>query len=375
MTDLDLAVATPPAEGSPGSAVADPAVEIRGPRRPLRDWEQLLAGKRFLVTGAAGFLGGNLFRRLSDLGVDVTGTVLHPQEAEILRARGYRAELLDLASDESWDDLLRGTDVVFNIAARFQEYEDTEEDYDCVNHLGALKLARTSARVGVERFVHCSTVGVHGDVVEAPATEDTPFNPMDLYHRTKLRGEAAILEFAETLPRDGMVVTVNRPAMVYGPGDRRMLKLFKMMLAKRFVMIGSGNVLAHLGYIEDQTESFLLCAVAPRELVHGDVFNIASANPLTLNELVGLIAEEGVVPVPRWRFPVAPVWFTAWLCELACRPFGVKPPLFRRRVGFFTHDRAFDYTKARERLGYESQWSNREGIRTTIDWYREAGWL
>ncbi|MFO7653097.1 MAG: NAD(P)-dependent oxidoreductase [Candidatus Krumholzibacteriia bacterium] len=367
--------AAPAAKRAQRFAIADPALDVPAPRRPLRDWRTELAGKRYLVTGAAGLIGGNLFRRLTDLNLDVIGTVLFPEEARILRDRGYHAEVLDLASDQDWDELLRGVDVVFNIAARFQETVDSEAGFDRVNNHGALKLAETAARAGVERFVHCSTVGVHGDVREIPATEQSPFNPMDLYHRTKLRGELAILEFTRTLPEDGMTVTVNRPAMVYGPADRRMFKLFKSILGGRFRMIGSGEVLAHLGYIEDQAESFLLCAVAPRRQVHGQAFNIASAEPLTLNELARLIAASGGVSLPRWSVPVAPVLAAAALCEFACRPLGVAPPLFRRRVGFFTHNRAFDYSKARELLGYESSWTNAEGIQTTIDWYRNAGWL
>ncbi len=355
--------------------VADPAVEDNGPRRSTRDWASRLEGKRFLVTGAGGFIGGHLFRTLSNLGLEARGTVLHPEEAVILRQRGYDAQVLDLASSEKWDELLEGVDVVFHVAARFQETEDGEDVYDEVNHLGALKLAQTASRVGAERFVHCSTVGVHGDVKEIPATEDSPFNPMDLYHRTKLKGEQAILRFSEELPSDGMVVTVNRPAMVYGPGDRRMLKLFKMIASGRFRMIGSGEVLAHLGYIDDQTESFLLGVVAPREVAHLRAFNIASAKPLTLNELVALIADEVGVSIPSFKVPVAPVWGAAWLCEMACRPFGIQPPLFRRRVGFFTHNRAFDLSRAERELGYESQWPHEDGIQETIQWYRAAGWI
>lgn len=355
--------------------VSDPAVEVRGETRPLRDWVTELAGRRYLVTGAAGFIGGHLFRRLSDLGLDVTGTVLYPEEAEILRGRGYRAEVLDLASSEPWDELLEGVDVVFNIAARFQETEDTEKGYDLVNNRGAVRLAETAARMEVSRFIHCSTIGVHGDVKEIPATEETPFNPMDLYHRTKLDGELAILEMARKIAPGGMTVTVNRPAMVYGPTDRRMLKLFRMILSGRFLMIGSGEVLTHLGHIEDQTESFLLCAVAPRERIHGEAFNIASAEPITLNVLAQLIANQGGVELHRLRVPVAPVWLAAWVCEMACRPFAIQPPLSRRRVGFFTHNRAFDLGKAERLLDYSSRWGNEEGIRNTIEWYRRVGWI
>ena len=333
-----------------------------------------LAGQRLLVTGAAGFLGGHLFRRLASYGLDVVGTVMHPDEAEALRAEGLAAEVLDLADDASWDGLLRGFDVVFAVAAMFQEVEHGEGAYAKVNIDGARKLAETAARVGVSRFVHCSTVGVHGDVREIPATEQTSFNPMDEYHRTKLEGERAVLDLAAS-GAGGMTVVVNRPAMAYGPGARRMLKLFRWVLSGRFVMIGSGKVLAHLDYVEDQTESFLRCAVAPGESVHGEAFNIASGAPLTLNELVRLIAEAGGVEPPRWRVPFGPVWAAAWACESVCRPLGVRAPLFRRRVDFFHHNRAFDLGKAERLLGYRSRWDHERGIAESIDWYRKHGYL
>lgn len=328
-----------------------------------------------LVTGAAGFIGGHLFRRLADYGLDVVATVLHPREAQELRARGFQADVLDLADRTPWDQKLKGVDIVFNIAAMFQDYGRSEQDYDEVNHRGAVKLARCAAQAGVERFIHCSTVGVYGNVKEIPATEQTPFNPMDAYHRTKLAGELAILEFGHGLPAGGMTVTVNRPAMVYGPPDLRMMKLFKLVANGRFRMIGDGQCLAHLGYIEDQTDSFLLCAVAPRENVHLEAFNIASDEPITLNALVRLIADCAGVPLSRWRIPVAPVWLAAWACELVCRPFGLNPPLFRRRVGFFTHNRAFDLSKAQRLLGYRSHWSHRDGVAATLKWYQAQGLL
>jgi len=337
----------------------------------LPDEYSALAGKTCLVTGAAGFIGGNLFRRLALYGIDVVGTVLYPEEARALEKEGFNAKVLDLASDDSWENLVQGIDIVFHVAAMFQEVEFGKDQYEKVNHIAALKLARTASDTGVERFIHCSTIGVHGSVREIPANESTPYNPMDEYHETKLAGELAILEFARQLPEYGMTVVVNRPAMVYGPGDLRMLKLFDRTLTRRFRMIGSGETLAHLGYIEDQTDSFLLCAIAPRADVHCEAFNIASGEPVTLNALVAEIAVVGGVTVPRLHVPVAPVWIAALLCEIVCKPFGIKPPLFRRRVGFFTHDRAFDLAKARSKLGYRSRWSLRDGVASTIKWYRD----
>lgn len=342
---------------------------VNGHAGQLPEKYSALKNKKILVTGAAGFIGGALFNRLVSYGLDPAVTVLYPKEAEVFREKGHRSFVLDLTGDDSWNDILKGIDIVFHLAAMFQEVGYPRFLYEKANLYGALRLAKTAGRMGAERFVHCSTVGVLGDVKEIPATETTPFNPMDEYHETKLGGELAILDWGRTLSNGGMVVTVNRPAMVYGPGDRRMLKLFRAILNKKFVMIGDGNTLAHLGYIEDQIDSFLLCAVAPRENVHLEVFNIASGQPITLNRLCELIAGIGGVKLPDLKVPVGPVWLAGFLCELMCKPFGIRPPLFRRRVGFFTHNRAFDYTKAKTKLGYVPAWDEEKGITETIRWY------
>ncbi|MEM7023766.1 MAG: NAD-dependent epimerase/dehydratase family protein, partial [Pseudomonadota bacterium] len=232
---------------------------------------------------------------------------------------------------------------------------------------------KAAAAAGVERFVHCSTVGVHGDVMEIPCRETTPFNPTNHYTRAKLKGELAILDYAKSLPPDGMIVTANRPGICYGPGDTRMLILFKMVLKNRLVVLGDGDVFCHLDFIDDQTDTFLLSAVAPREAVHGEAFNIASGEASKVNALIKTIADQGGVKLTRMRIPARPIWYLGWACELIFMPLGLKPPLFRRRVGFFMENRIFDTTKAKERLGYVSKWNYPEGVARTIAWYRANG--
>lgn len=334
-----------------------------------------LRGKKILVTGAGGFLGNALLRRLVSYNLAVKGTVLFSNELTRLSSKGLDIEILDLASDEPWDEILKGYDVVFHLAAMFQEYNKSAEMYEKVNHHSVVKLAQTANRVGVSRFVHCSTVGVHGDVKEIPATEETPYNPMDIYHTTKLAGELSLLEYAGTLSEGGMTVTVNRPSMVYGPGDDRMRKLFTTINKKRFFMIGKGDVLAHLCYVDDQIDSFILSSVASRDKVHLESFNISSAEPITLNDLAKCIANNVAASIPIIHIPVAPVWIAALVCELICKPFGISPPLFRRRVGFFTHNRAFNIEKARTCLGYKPRFTEQTGIPATIDYYRAKGYL
>ena len=110
------------------------------------------------------------------------------------------------------------------------------------------------------RLVHCSTVGVHGDIEHPPANEDAPLRPGDVYQRTKVEGERIAREAAA---RTGLPVTIARPSGIYGPGDRRLLKLFKGVARGRFVVLGSGDIFYHLTYIDDLVEGFRLCGEVP----------------------------------------------------------------------------------------------------------------
>jgi nucleoside-diphosphate-sugar epimerase len=95
----------------------------------------------------------------------------------------------------------------------------------------------------------------------------------------------------------------------------------------------------------------------------------------TLNELVALVANAARVPTPRLHLPVWPVRAAGALCEAVCAPFGIEPPLYRRRVDFFTKSRAFDISRARGEIGFSPVVGLREGIDRTMRWYRREGWL
>jgi dihydroflavonol-4-reductase len=95
----------------------------------------------------------------------------------------------------------------------------------------------------------------------------------------------------------------------------------------------------------------------------------------TLNDLVALVADVAGVRPPRLHLPVWPFWIAGALCEAACAPLGLEPPIYRRRVDFYTKSRAFDISRARREIGYAPSVGLREGITRTLDWYRQRGWL
>jgi nucleoside-diphosphate-sugar epimerase len=160
---------------------------------------------------------------------------------------------------------------------------------------------------------------------------------------------------------------------IYGPGDTRFLKLFKSVDKGVFLMIGSGDVLYHMTYIDDLIDGIILCGTHPQAL--GEVFTIGGNGYTTLKELVNAIADVLGRPHPRLRIPYTPVYWASVLCDKLCKMVGVSPPLYPRRVEFFSKDRAFSIEKARRLLGYKPQFDLSQGLRKTALWYRENGFL
>ncbi|HMF59145.1 MAG TPA: NAD-dependent epimerase/dehydratase family protein [Vicinamibacterales bacterium] len=323
---------------------------------------------RVLVTGATGFTGGHLARTLAARGDTVRALVR--SAAPALAAAGIETVPGDLRDAASIERAALGVDVVYHIAAIYRQAGLRDQEYRAVNAAAVRTVIEAAGSAGVRRVVHCSTVGVHGDISHPPAAEDAPLKPGDIYQVTKLEGERIAREAAEDTE---MEVVIVRPTGIYGPGDRRLLKLFRGVARGRFPILGSGNIYYHLTYIDDLVEGFRLCASVPAAA--GRTYILAGAEVTTLNELVTIVAEEAHVKPPGMHLPVWPVWVAGALCEAVCVPFGIEPPLYRRRVDFFTKSRAFDISRARAELGYAPKVGLHEGVARTLAWYRSNGWL
>lgn len=323
-----------------------------------------------LVTGANGFTGAHLVRHLIRKGYEVRGLIRPTSKLDALAGTSVEYAHADLAEDRSLASIVDGVDVVFHIAAAFRSEAIPRRRFEEVNVGGTKRLLEAARRTGVERFVHCSTVGVQGEIENPPATEEAPYRPGDHYQRSKRDGEVLALEFFR---RTGLPGTVVRPAGIYGPGDRRFVKLFRAIDSRRFRMIGPGTVRYHLTYVDDLVAGIALAGETDAAV--GEVFTLAGSNSVTINELVSTVAAALGRRLPRGRIPVGPVRLAAALCEAAFRPLPLSPPLYRRRLDFFTKDRAFDISKARRMLGYEPRVPLEEGIRRTADSYRRRGWL
>src|SRR5215203_2329746 len=325
---------------------------------------------RVLVTGATGFTGGHLARTLAARGYEVAALVRDEGRAAPLVSAGISLFPGDVRDGAAVKRAAAGASVIYHIAAIYRQAGLKDDEYRAVNATAVATVIEAAAAAGVRRVVHCSTVGVHGDVERPPANEDAPLAPGDIYQVTKVEGERRAREVAAAT---GVEVVIARPTGIYGPGDRRLLKLFRGVARRRFLVLGSGEIFYHLTYIDDLVDGFRLCGEHPRAA--GRTYILAGAEVTSLNELIRMIADVAGVEPPRLHLPVWPVWIAGAACEALCAPLKIEPPLYRRRVDFFTKSRAFDISRARAELGYAPRVSLREGIRRTLAWYRDAGWM
>lgn len=328
-------------------------------------------GTRVLVTGATGFTGSVLVKKLLAAGVKVRAIRRPSSNIQHLRDLDIDWIVGDVYDEETVKRACQGAEYIFHVAAAFREAKIRDIDYWNV-HVRSTQLLAHEAKSNpnFKRFVHISTMGVHGHIDQPPATEEYRYAPGDPYQRTKLEAELWIRDFGK---QHALPFTVVRPAGIYGPGDKRLLKVFRMASKSVVPILGSGKCLYHLIHVEDLTDAFIVAATHPNAL--GDYFICGNVESTSLEQMVRWVA--GVLGTkPKFlRLPAWPFFALGLACEIICKPFGVEPPIYRRRVAFFTKDRSFNTSKIRQRLGWEPKFDNESGIIETAKWYQINGWL
>jgi nucleoside-diphosphate-sugar epimerase len=327
---------------------------------------------KVLITGGTGFIGSHLALRYLEDGhqVQVLGQVNTASEStnrDSLEAAGASIVLGSITDSTLLEDLVDGTEVVVHLAATQHEMNVPDERFSEVNVDGTRKVLDASRQAGVTRFVHGSTIGVYGPA-EGVVDEAAPCRPDNIYGRTKLEGERVALGY-----RDRLAVTVIRIPEVYGPGDRRLLKLFRAIERGHFFVVGDGENMHHPAYVDDLVDGLILAAAHPSAA--GEVLGLAGPQPVSTNEMVRDICLALGRPQPRLKAPMAPFAALAVMLELTLRPLGVQPPLHRRRLDFFRKSFVISADKARSLIGFSPQVGFDSGARVTALWYKDIGML
>lgn len=307
-----------------------------------------------VVTGATGFIGGALARRLRAEGAAVTAAVRSPDKTD------FDAVKFDLGDPTSFAAAVAGQRIVFHVAA-WMGGEEAEAETFNVEATRALVAAALSA--GVERFVLISTVAVYGLPEADRVTEEHAFDlqQSDPYGRTKAIGELAARELG------GDRVVVIRPAMVYGPSSWTWtVTMMKMVKKGTPSIFGAGDGLTFLVYIDNLVDAILAGATTPEAA--GQAFHLADTS-LPWADFFGIYGKMCGRP-PR-RVPD----FVASAIALAAELLPLGIPLTRGRLAMYRKKLVFDTTKAQRVLGWTPRIDLEEGMRRSETWLREAGHL
>ena len=324
-------------------------------------------GTRVLVTGATGFIGSRLVRRLLARGDTVRVLV-----RDLSRARELGAVQLhegDLLDPESLEGAGRDVDRVIHCASMLGKWGTDESLIRDVNVTGTVNLVRAVAAAGARGLLHLSAGGVTGPVASRAVDESYEPHPATAYERTKLEGERQALAVAAEL---GLAATVVRPTFTYGPGDPHKLALFRAIRRGRYAFIGDGESVNHPVFIEDLLNGIELALERGRA---GETYIIGGERPITKRELVHTIADALGARRPRLCIPR---WFAAAgasVFEILGRSIGFEPILTHSRVMMMADNFGYSIKKATDELGYTPQTDLRTGIAATVESYRLAGVL
>lgn len=318
---------------------------------------------RILVTGASGFLGRHVVRHAIAAGHDIVALQRKPDKGS--STPGVRNRVIvrqsDLLDREALEAAMAEVDCVCHLAAAFTEAHADDRHFHRVNVEGTATVMAAAHAAGVRRFVFCSTAGIYGKSVPDVIDESRRPRPWNSYERSKVAAEEEVRRRAAAY---GMEYVILRPSTIYGPGDRRLAKLYRNASRGRFPLFGRGEGRRHMVYVDDLAEAFLRACMLPsaanREMI------VAGPEAATLREILQTIAELSYRRSSGPQLPLKPMLALAAVTEDLCRLLKIKAPLHRRRMDFYLSDTEFDCRVAREVLGWQPRVSLREGLRRTL---------
>ncbi len=308
--------------------------------------------KKLVVTGGAGFIGSTLVRTLLPHGsVTVIDNLLTGHERNLDEIRGsIEFHNADIRDAESIAPLIRGADTVFHLAAIPSVPRSIDDPVPShqVNIDGTFNVFRAAAQGGVRRIVYAASSSAYGDTPTLPKTESMTPQPKSPYAAQKLMGEYYASVFHSCF---GIETVSLRFFNVYGPRQdpsspySGVLSLFMKHLLARTppTIFGDGEQTRDFTYVEDVAELCCKASLAPSAA--GNMYNAGNGGRFSLNFIWDLLQKiEGVEIAPKYG---------------AARPGDVR-------------DSMADTARAKAELGHSPRFSIEEGLRRTLEWYRQT---
>lgn len=328
---------------------------------------------KLLITGATGFIGSRLLyychcNGIEAVGLGLVNTPWEARAASWLKGEGAALHIGSLLDPKQLAASVQGCSGVIHLAAAQHESGVADDYFRDTNVEGTRLLLEAANRAEVERFVYGSTIGVYGSAGDGYLDEHSPPNPENIYGVTKYEAEGLVRNSA-----GGISCTIARISETYGPGDSRLLKLFRAIRKHRFFYIGSCQNTHQPVYVDDLVVGLLAALERPEAI--NETFLLAGPNVITTAEMIEEVAVATGTEIPKLHVPIWPFIAGAYVCEQIFPRLGKTPPLHRRRLDFFVKNFRFAHDKAAKILGYAPSTSFADGAQRTARWYEENGLL
>lgn len=327
---------------------------------------------KVLVTGATGFVGGRLVRRLLADGCEVTAAGRNRKLGDELARLGARFAPLALEDGEAVAAACAAQQAVFHCGALSSPWGRYADFYNS-NVAGTRHVIAGCKRHKVGRLIHVSTPSVYfqySDRLNINEQSPLPAKAANAYAYTKRLAEQLVAE----AHADGLRVVTLRPRAVYGPGDTALFPRLVRANERRFVpLFRAGRISMDITYVDNCVDALLLCLRAPERAL-GRVYNITNGEPALFVDILSSVFGKLDMPFRAKKLPYAALYAAAGLMELAAAawPGRPEPLLTRYTVGTLAYHQTLDISAARNELGYAPRIGNEQGLAAFADWWREA---
>lgn len=326
-----------------------------------------------LVTGATGLVGSHVVERARQQGLRTRVLVRRSSDTRLLDQWGVEQIAGDMADPDSLRAAVAGVTVVIHCAAKVGDWGPVEE-YRAANVHGLEKLLDAAEATGtLRRYVHISSLGVYEARDHHGTDETSPPNKtgIDGYTLTKVEAEEVV---ARHVRDKRLPAVVLRPGFIYGPRDRTVLpKLLDRLRRRKFAYLGSGEQLMNNTYVGNLVDAVFLAI--ERDDCVGQTFNVTDGRLVSKQEFIGTIADLAGYPQPTKHVPLPVAKALARAMEGTWKLLGKKeaPLLSGARIKFLGLNLDYSIDKARRELGYQPRVAFPDGMRQTIDWFRQQG--
>lgn len=323
-----------------------------------------------IVTGANGFIGSRLCKRLLDNGFEATALVRRTSNLRLIEGLNLRLEYGDLSDVLSLRSAVQGMEYIFHVGGLTKTGKN--EDFFRVNHRGTVNLLDAVAGAGGElkRFIYVSSQAAAGPGNDfEPVDESRPPAPVTTYGRSKLEGENEVMGRSDQLP-----VTIIRPTSVYGPGDTEILSFFKAAGMGIRPYFGDGKAVISLAYVDDLVTGIIQSALSDKAV--GNIYFLSDGDIYQWDDIVQTLMKTLGRKGAKFFIPVGLFLFAGSVNEQFGRAMGKRP--------MFTREKAYEITrknwacscqKAIQDFDYSPEIKFPEGARITAKWYKDNGWL